>query len=193
MTPLTILHVNTERGFRGGEIQNLHLASGLTARGHRCVLAIQEGSGLATRAADRGLDVREAAMLGEFDPSAAAWLARLIRQERPDVIHFHTSHAVTLGTLARLGRRPPPAVATRRTSFPTRRNPFFRIKFTFRLDHIIAVSGSIREDLLAAGIPPERVSVVHSGIDLEPYRNAGGGDEFRRELEVAPDHLCVGV
>ena len=75
MTPLTVLHVNTEHGFRGGEIQNLYLADGLSRRGHRCILALQEESTLGERAEERGLDVRRRPMQGEFDPMAVAWLS----------------------------------------------------------------------------------------------------------------------
>ncbi len=192
MTPLTVLHVNTEHGFRGGEIQNLHLADGLSRRGHRCILALQEESALGERAEERGLDVRRRPMQGEFDPMAVAWLSGLIQQERPHVMHYHTSHAVTLGTLARLGRRGPTTVATRRTSFPTRRNPLFRLKFSYRLDHVIAVSGSIKKDMVDAGLPPVHISVVHSGIDLERFRQQADGTEFRRELGVGPDELLLG-
>ena len=192
MTPLTVLHVNTERGFRGGEMQNLHLADGLSRRGHRCILALQEESTLGERAEERGLEVRRRPMQGEFDPLAVAWLSGLIQQERPHLLHYHTSHAVTLGTLARLGRRGPTTVATRRTSFPTRRNPLFRLKFSYRLDHVIAVSGSIKKDMVDAGLPQVRISVVHSGIDLERFRHQPDGAEFRRELGIGPDELLLG-
>ncbi len=192
MTPLTVLHVNTEHGLRGGEIQNLHLADGLSRRGHRCILALQEESALGERAEEHGLDVRRRPMQGEFDPMAVAWLSGLIQQERPHVMHYHTSHAVTLGTLARLGRRGPTTVATRRTSFPTRRNPLFRLKFSYRLDHVIAVSGSIKKDMVDAGLAPSRISVVHSGIDLARFRQQPDGAEFRRELGVGPDELLLG-
>ncbi len=192
MKPLTVLHLNTEHGFRGGEIQNLHLATGLVRRGHRCLLALQQDSALGERAAAAGLDVFRRPMQGEFDPLAVAWISGLIQRERPDILHYHTSHAVTLGKLARLGRRGPTTVATRRTSFPTRRNPLFRIKFTYRLDHVIAVSGSIKDDMVAAGIPPAQISVVHSGIDLARFREPADGAGFREELGVMPDQLLLG-
>jgi glycosyltransferase involved in cell wall biosynthesis len=192
MTPLTVLHLNTEHGFRGGEIQNLHLAAGLAEQGHRCILAVQKDSPLGERAEQRGLEVRQRPMQGEFDPLAVAWLSRLIHEERPHILHYHTSHAVTLGTLARLGRRGPVAVATRRTSFPTRRNPLFRLKFSYRLDRVIAVSGSIRDDMVEAGLPAERITVVHSGIDLARFRQPADGAEFRREMEVPAEHLLLG-
>jgi len=192
MKALPVLHVNTEQGYRGGEIQNLFLAEGLARRGHRCVLAVPPGSGLGERALDRGLDVRERTMKGEFDAGASIWLAGLLRSERPDIVHYHTSHAVALGTWARTLSRHPPAVATRRTSFPTKRNPLFRLKFTLRIDRLIAVSGSIREDLIAAGIPSERIAVIHSGIDLRRFVDASGGEEFRRELGLRPNDFLVG-
>ena len=192
MSPLTVLHVNTERGFRGGEIQNLYLAAGLQERGHRSIVAAQSGSPLAERARERGLEVREAPMQGEFDLTAAGWLRGILRREAPHVVHYHTSHAVTLGTLARWSRAMPRTVATRRTSFPTRRNPLFRLKFTFRLDRVIAVSASIVDDLVEAGIPRPRLAVVHSGIDLSRYEDRADPSEFRAELGITADAPLIG-
>ena len=44
---LTVLHVDTERGWRGGERQVLWLAAGMRDRGHRAVLVARRGDELA--------------------------------------------------------------------------------------------------------------------------------------------------
>lgn len=171
--PLTVLHVNTEHGWRGGEIQTLHLARGLERRGHRSLLAVQPGGELGRRAAGAGLCPLPIPMRGELDLLAARRIARVVRTEDVDLLHLHTAHAVSLGALAGLlgGRRP--AVAARRVSFPLRGGPCGRLKYTLAVDRIIAVSESIRRSLVARGIPPERVHVIHSGIDPDRFR---GGD-----------------
>ena len=105
--PATVLHLNTERGWRGGEAQTLRLAQGLQARGYRNLLVAQPGSPLAERAVAGGLRVVPLSMRGELDLPAAGALAALLRAERVDLLHYHTAHAVSLGTLATLlaGRR----------------------------------------------------------------------------------------
>jgi glycosyltransferase involved in cell wall biosynthesis len=178
--PGAILHLNTERGWRGGESQTLALAAGLRERGYRCLIALQRDGILHERARATGLECAPLRMRGEFDLAAARRLAALSSAHRIGLLHYHTAHAVTLGTLAGLigGRRP--AVASRRVSFPLRGGPLARLKYTFRVDRIIAVSEAIRRDLIARGLDPGRVVTVHSGID--PARFARGD---RRRLRLS--------
>jgi len=182
VNPRTILHLNTEAGWRGGEAQTLRLAQGLEARGHRCLIACQQQGELRSRAAAAGLSVVPLAARGEFDLRTARLLSRILRDERVDLLHAHTAHAVTLGTLAMLFRRRRPAlVAARRLSFPLRSALFGRFKYGFRVDRVIAVSEAIRRVLVRQGIHPDRVAVVHSGIDPERFRH-GDRRRFRESL-----------
>ena len=116
-----VLHVDTERGWRGGERQTLWLASELARRGHVCLVAGRRGEPLAERAAAAGLDVIECSPASEVDPRAAFRLRRVIRERKIDVVHAHTAHAVAVGALATLGTRIPMVVA-RRVDFPLRDN-----------------------------------------------------------------------
>jgi len=181
----TVLHLNTEAGWRGGEAQTLRLAQGLRARGCRCILAGVPGGELVRRAAAAGLEVLPLPMRGEFDLAAARRLARVVRDERVDLLHSHTAHAVTLATLATLFCRPRPAtVASRRLSFPLRSVLFGRIKYSLRVDRVIAVSEAIRRLLLRQGLDPGRVVTVHSGIDPERFAR-GDRRRFRGSLRPA--------
>jgi glycosyltransferase involved in cell wall biosynthesis len=182
VTPKTILHLNTETGWRGGEAQTLRLAQGLQARGHKCLVAGPERGELLKRAAAAGLTVISLASRGEMDLRAARVLSRILREERVDLLHAHTAHAVMLGTLATLFRRRRPAlVAARRLSFPLRSAFFGRIKYGLRVDRVIAVSEAIRRLLVRQGLNPDRVAVVHSGIDPERFRH-GDRRRFRESL-----------
>jgi glycosyltransferase involved in cell wall biosynthesis len=184
VNPRTVLHLNTEAGWRGGEAQTLRLAAGLQDRGLRCLIVGVPGGDLVRRAAAAGMEVVPIPMRGEFDIVAARALARLIREEGVDLLHGHTAHAVTLGTLATLapGRRPA-AVAARRLSFPLRRALLGRLKYSFRVDRVIAVSEAIRRLLIRQGLDPARVVTVHSGIDPERF---GGGDRKRFRESLRP-------
>src|SRR5438045_1970313 len=118
---ITVLHVDTERGWRGGERQALWLAEGLVRLGHRSIVAARPGDELARRAERAGLPVVGCEPMAELDPFTATTLRRVIRHEGVDVVHAHTGHAVALAALAARGTGAK-MVLTRRVDFPLRRN-----------------------------------------------------------------------
>lgn len=163
---LTVLHVDTERGWRGGERQALWLATALAARGHRSIIAGRTGEALATRAAAAGVPVIGCDPWGggELGLLAAARLRASIVRHGVDVVHAHSGHAVTLGALATLGTRAR-LVVTRRVDFRLRANVGTRWKYS-RAAAIIAISEAVAGALAASGIRRDRVTVIPSGIDL---------------------------
>jgi glycosyltransferase involved in cell wall biosynthesis len=193
----SVLHLNTERTWRGGEQQTLYLMEGLAARGIGQLLVAQRGGALAVRARERGLPVRALRMRGEVDLAAVFDLASLLREHRLSILHAHTSHAHSLGALAAalLGPIGPKVIVARRVDFSIFRRSFLglnRIKYRHGVDRYVTVSRAIRNVLLKDGLPGEMISVVHSGIDLAridgaPERTA----EIRRELAVPEGDALV--
>ncbi|MEZ0229451.1 MAG: glycosyltransferase family 1 protein, partial [Planctomycetota bacterium] len=59
---MKVLHVNTERTWRGGEQQVLYLMEGLRALGIDQLLVAQADGVMAQRAREKGLPVREMKM-----------------------------------------------------------------------------------------------------------------------------------
>lgn len=163
--PLTVVHLDTERGWRGGERQLLWLAEALQRQGHRCYVAARSRELLAETARRRGMPTISCNPAGEADVVAAMRLRRTLRLLGADVIHAHTAHALALAALATLGR-PIPVVAARRVDFPIRRNAATRWKYE-RASAVVAVSDAVRDVMLHGGMSPERVTVVHDGVDLE--------------------------
>src|SRR5437867_3755431 len=98
--PLTVLHIDTERGWRGGERQVFWLAQSMAKQGHRPIVAAKPGEVLATRATAAGLEVTTCDARGELDLRAAVRLRGVIGRSSVDVVHAHTAHAVTLGAFA---------------------------------------------------------------------------------------------
>jgi glycosyltransferase involved in cell wall biosynthesis len=162
--PLRILHIDTERGWRGGERQALWLAAELARRGHRSVVAARSGEPLAKRATDAGLEVVFCDPLGELDPRAPLQLRAAMRRERIDVVHAHTAHAVAAGALATIGTHTPLVVA-RRVDFALRTNTGTRWKYG-RAAAVIAVSQAVQRVLIASGINPTLITVVPDGVDV---------------------------
>ena len=140
------------------------------------------------------------------DIIAATKLARLIRQERPQILHTHTAKAGTIGRLAALlagTARPAVVVHTfhghvLRGYFDPVRTAAFRLleKGLARVSTaLIAVSPEVRDDLVRMGVAPaSKFVVIRLGIELEQRVHAQPGlrEESRRQLGVTPDRFLVG-
>jgi glycosyltransferase involved in cell wall biosynthesis len=191
-----ILHLGTEPGWRGGEAQALFLARGQARRGRRVIVAAPPASALLQRAAAEGLETIPFAGRGEWDLSAGRRLARLAATAPAALVHAHTAHAAALLFLARLCGCRARGVVARRVSFPIRPPALGRVKYSWGVDRVIAVSEAIRRALLRQRLDPERVVVVHSGIDAGRFA-AGHREPARAHLleggGFPPDALLVGT
>jgi len=161
---IRVLHVDTEKGWRGGERQALWLAAELAARGHTSVVAARSGEPMASRAAAAGITVVDCRPAMELDLRAAWRLRREILASRIDVLHAHTAHAVAIGAMATIGTGVP-LVVSRRVDFPLRSNAGTRWKYG-RAAAIVAVSNAVADVLVAGGIARRRIAVVPDGVDL---------------------------
>ena len=57
---------------------------------------------------------------------------------------------------------------------------------------IVVVSDPLKEELVKRGVPVERVLVNPNAVDPEYFRPRCGGEELRRELGLAQQHIVVG-
>jgi glycosyltransferase involved in cell wall biosynthesis len=168
-----VLHINTERTWRGGESQVFYLVTGLKKSGYRVCVAALPGSALAARCREAGIDLFEVRMAADLDVGAASRIARFAKLGRFDILHGHTARAHALGVLARLLGAPARLVVARRLDFPVSRNLFGRMKYrSSRVDMYLAVADVIRRILIDAGVRPEKVRVVNSCIDLARFEAA---------------------
>lgn len=161
---MRILHIDTERGWRGGERQALWLAQSLEGCGHPSIVAARPDEPLARRAREAGLEVAPSSPRFEADPAAVLELRRRLRQSRTDIVHAHTGHAVGLGALATLGTRVK-LVVSRRVDFPLRRNVGTRWKYG-RAAAIIAISRAVADVLTRSGVASERITIIPDGVDV---------------------------
>jgi glycosyltransferase involved in cell wall biosynthesis len=162
--PRTVLHLDTERGWRGGERQTLWLAQALDRARYRSIVVARPQQPLAARAIAAGVEVAFLRPLSEVDPFAALALRRLIRKHHVAVVHAHTAHAVSLAALGALGTNAR-VVVTRRVDFPLRSGRLSRWKYG-RADALIAISRAVAGALVASGIPDKLIEIIPSGIDL---------------------------
>ena len=150
MTPL-IAHVNTARGYRGGERQTELLIQGLKRRGVRQMLIARRGNELARRVRDLRVEVREVSG-GPLSVAFASGGAALL--------HLHEGRSV-YGAYLRSLSSGIPYVITRRVDNPIGRHWLAHRAYR-RAVAVAAVAPQIA-DIVRAYDPAIRVRVIHSG------------------------------
>ena len=186
-SPTTILHIDTERGWRGGERQVLWLVECLIKSGNNCIIAARPGSPLAIRAAELGLRVFPCSPFSEFDPFTAAKLRKFIRRERVEIVHAHTAHAAAIAMMC-AGKAQ--TVITRRVDFRVGRGWFSQLKYR-RAAAVIAISDAVSNVLIASGVDSEKIEIIPSGIDLR--RSVQRADKRVLQLLGIPENAPLVV
>ncbi len=210
-----IVRVIARLNMGGPALHVAYLTDGLRTRGYDTTLVagtLARGEDSMSFVAEKlGVEVVQIDELGrEISPlrdlAATIRLARLIRRERPEILHTHTAKAGTVGRVAVLlaGRRRPPIVIhtfhghVLRGYFGPTRSLFFRLLerwLASRTTALVAVSPQVRDDLVELGIAPrERFVVIRLGIELDERVAAGtnGRAESRRYLGISADRFAVG-
>lgn len=115
---------------------------------------------------------------GARDAIALAQLVRLMRRERPVIVHTHTAKAGMLGRLAARLARVPIVVHTyhghvfRGYFSPAKTRLFLALERWLgrHTDRLLTVSPAVRRELLALGVgTPDRLAVLPLGLDLAPF------------------------
>ncbi len=175
--------------FNTGSVHQMFQAAvGLRERGHEVTIVSKPDAVLEAKAGEKGVAFAGLPLRHQFDFESVRLLRRLIRAERPDVIHVHkgVSHAIAL---AATWHQPVGAfVVNRGVSFPL--DLWNRGKYrTRRVDRVVTVCRQIKDVIVESGkLPEEKVQVVYAGTDVTQFDPAKWDPRaFRREKNIPGD------
>jgi len=175
-----VLQVDAGREWRGGQNQVRLLTRELAREQDVDLLLVtKRGGTLARRAASEGVSVREVPWSLSVDPRAWWGIRSLLRTFRPDIVHVHDSHSLSLSRSASPGAT---LIAHRRLDFHVRPGSNW-----FRADRVVAVSEAVRRVLAQDGMRPESIMVIPDGVDPGEIRaNATHRLDIRSRLDLPP-------
>jgi L-malate glycosyltransferase len=189
-----LVHIDTERSWRGGQQQLAYLVDGLPSDSFRSIVICQPESPLENYCRRTGIRHHGVAMRHELDLWAAYTIAKRIRPYRSLLIHAHTSHALSIALCLSLFRPGVPIVATRRVGFPRKKNRLSRWKYTnARVSSVVTISDFVRRNLIASGVPDRKMRTIHSGIDLARKRKPIDRTGMKRELGITETEMIIGT
>jgi len=199
---LTVFHLDDGKELRGGQRQMLYLVKELDRLGHDNTVVCRHGSPLHAAALRKNFKTLTLPYYFEWDPLSALLLRQALKRlpagNTPPVLHSHTGHTAGVSWLASAGLDCV-RVAHRRVDFIP---GAFTARYKYSKAHsVIAISEAVRDIMLRAGVPEEKVAVVNSTIDLDDtpwkpgefpaYRSAARA-ELAAELAIPGDAFWAG-
>lgn len=169
---LKILHIDPEKNWGGGEAQVFGLLQYLAERGHSNDVATHPDGRLFQRLERASIRRIPLIVRNDLHLSAVPAIRRLIRREGYDIVHLHTKRAHVFSAWLPHAARRPKYLVTRRMDYPERANLRTRWMYNRRVDGVVAVSRSILELLIRAGVNPNSIRLIYDGIDPRPFQAA---------------------
>ena len=172
-------------GFYGAERWVLMLARALDERVVRSDLVVVRERGMPELelVARYPGHVTEISTSGRFDVRAVSTLRALLRERGTDVLHTHGYKSDLIGLVAaRLAGTP--CISTPHGFGETRHMSRLRKLYHHAggrslrwFDHVVPLSPELVDEVLAFGVPPERVSLVENAVDLTDVPDGDAASE----------------
>jgi len=197
---MLILHLISSYGFFGAEnlVLNLNLyISSLNNEIDSYILVFKNSQNphieLAEYASKHGIKSFIIDCKGRFDYSFLSKLVILIKSNKINILHSHGYKSNFYGFLAsKICNIPIISTCHNWIAKDLRTRFYYKIdKFLLpRFDKIIAVSDEIKQELLRIGTNPEKVCLIHNGINTKSFSNILSN--IKADFNLNPDSLIIG-
>ena len=189
---MRILQISSASSFGGGERHVVDLSNALQSRGHEVYVALRPDSPLKKHLNVPASNIKTLPLRNALDAQSAQGLARIIKQNKIEVVHAHMARDYSLAAYAARSYPKPKFFVTRHVLFPLSR---LHRRTLSKATKVIAVSGAVAKQLAEQQIvPDEKVAVVPNGIDVDRFANACNKFDraaFLRSKDLPSDCLLV--
>jgi len=141
------------------------------------------------------------------DPFTIYKIAKILQSENIDILHTQTSNSNLYGILGSLFCSNSLSVVTLHAYYKEINDkavrpyirPFLEVGYQTELrllqkaGHIITVSTSIKDRVLADGLKANRITVIPNGIDVQKYRDQADRELIRKEFDIKPSDFLIGT
>lgn len=184
--PIKVLHINSEKSWRGGEQQMSYLIEELQKIGVKNYICCRKNSSLEDFSKKKKIPSLSLSFSGlKFINSLS--LKNFVTKHKIDIIHTHSSNAHTLAYYANICGMDIPIVVSKRTDFPIRNARKYNIE---NVKAVLCVSEKIKEITLEKIKRNELVQTVYSGIN--PDRFDVAKSDLRQRLGLSNSSILIG-
>ncbi len=190
---IRILHLSSEKSWRGGEQQIAYLIGMLNKKNTDNYIACRKGSEFHKYSEEKGWPCHALDFSSPFDIRTAYQISGLCKKLDIDILHLHTSGGHTLGVLSTYFGHKAHLILTRRVDFPIRNNFLSIWKYNHpRIEKIITVSNAIKQILNKVISDREKCITVHSGININRFDLEKPHDFLKKTYNINNNEVIIG-
>lgn len=195
---ISVVEIISDTNIGGGGRSLLNYLSCYDRSQFKVMVILPRDSALKERieALDVSLEEIDAMADKSMDWKAVGMLAKILKREKPDLVHTHGSLSGRIA--ARMAGCK--VIYTRHCAFPPGRlmsslpgRTANRILNTWLADGVIAVGDAAKEILMASGIPEEQIHVMLNGVTALPVPSEEERRAFRAHYGFTDEDFVVGI
>lgn len=192
--PKTIIHLVQSLHTGGTEHVLLKTLPLLSKEFEHHIITLKEPGELAPKFAEKHIAVTNLGAKSFFDLAYRQKLRRYVDSFHPVLIITHMFHADVAGRLLLQGKKAAPVVSSLVTTYNFSR--YWPARWFERLSkpwarHYFANSEAVKDFYVKhIGVQPNKITVIHNGIDVSLYDNATGGDVVK-ELGLPQNRIII--
>ena len=182
---MKILHLSSEKTWRGGEQQIAYLILESLLKGIQTHVICRKGTEFETWCKKNNIQHLSVSFANELDLISVFKIKKYCVTHRIDIMHAHSSHSHALGLFSKLFGNPAHFIVSRRVDFPIRDNWFSKYKFNHSsVLKYVCVSKAIEIILSKDLLNPEKSVTIHSGIDTQKFEGVINKHTLRTEFNI---------
>lgn len=189
---LRVLHVSSEKSFRGGERQISFLLDDSSKNSLKHFVACKPSSGLETYCKNTNTPYLAVSLRNELDLVSAYRLKKFCRKHSISLIHAHSAHAHAISLWSHVLGNKIPIIISRRVDFPIKKNIFSSLKYNYSgISKILCVSDAVSKTVKRRLTDHSKCKTIHSAIDLTRYQATTKNGKLRESLYISHDTPIV--
>ena len=189
---MKVLHLSSEKSWRGGEQQIAYLIDELTNLGVHNFVACKKNSAFEQYCIEKSIPFIALNFSGSFDFNTAIRIKQFSTINNINIIHMNSGNSHSIGVISSLLGNKSKFVLSRRVDFPVKNNWLSKYKFNYsKIDKIICVSEAIKAMILPSIKEKNKVTVIHSGFDFGRFKESINTQILHKEFRLDKDVKIV--
>lgn len=171
------------------------IASGLDRKRFASTVGLFASGWLKERCESLGLPTVVVPMEGQWDLRWIVRCCRIVRRQNISLIHAHEFRANAFGAVvSKLCGIPLVGTVHGKNYYPDHAKRRVAYRWVSRTAHMVAVSHDLQRFLEERiGVPHDRITVIHNGVDMIPQRSPDQVRQLRSELGIGEDTFVLGI
>lgn len=189
---MKILHLSSEKTWRGGEQQIAYLIEEQIRSGEDVMVLCRRNSIFEKYCLENNIPFESLRFSNNFDLSTAFGLKKLQQKLKFDIIHIHSSRSHSIAVIAsNLGMKAN-LILSRRVDFKSSGNPLSNYKYNHKqIKKVICVSEKVKQIIGETIADRSKLCVVYDGIDLKRFAGNMNGQILHHEYGLSPNTMIV--